>query len=85
VIDGGYYAKTPENRPLIGPLPVRGAFACCAFGGFGIMAACGSAELVADHIVGTRLPTYAAAFAPARYDDPAYVERIAAWGPTGQL
>jgi len=85
VIDGGYYAKTPENRPLIGPLPVRGAFACCAFGGFGIMAACSSAELVADHIVGARLPAYAAAFAPARYDDPAYMERIAAWGPTGQL
>ncbi len=85
VIDGGYYAKTPENRPLIGPLPVRGAFACCAFGGFGIMAACGSAELVADHIVGARLPTYGGAFAPARYDDPAYARRIAAWGPTGQL
>jgi glycine/D-amino acid oxidase-like deaminating enzyme len=86
VIDGGYYTKTPENRPLIGPLSVRGAFACCAFGGFGIMAACGAAELVADHITGARLPQHAAAFAPARYDDLAYVTRIAAWGPsTGQL
>ena len=24
VLDGGYYTKTRENRPLIGPLPVRG-------------------------------------------------------------
>ncbi|HEY3229438.1 MAG TPA: FAD-dependent oxidoreductase, partial [Roseiflexaceae bacterium] len=65
VIDGGYYTKTPENRPLIGPLAARGAFACCAFGGFGIMAACGAAELLADHICATRLPPHAAAFAPA--------------------
>lgn len=86
VIDGGYYAKTPENRPLIGPLPVRGAFACCAFGGFGIMAACGAAELIADHIVGAALPQHATAFAPSRYDDPAYLERMASWGPSiGQL
>jgi len=24
-VDGGYYCKTRENRPLIGPLPVEGA------------------------------------------------------------
>ena len=24
--DGGYYIKTRENRPLIGPLPVEGAY-----------------------------------------------------------
>ena len=23
-LDGGYYCKTPENRPLVGPLPVDG-------------------------------------------------------------
>lgn len=86
VIDGGYYAKTPENRPLIGPLPVGGAYALCGFGGFGIMAACGAAMLVADHITGASLPTYGQAFLPARYDDPLYRERIAAWsGSTGQL
>ena len=26
VIDGGYYCKTQENRPLVGPLPVAGAY-----------------------------------------------------------
>ncbi|HYK98025.1 MAG TPA: FAD-dependent oxidoreductase, partial [Candidatus Acidoferrales bacterium] len=38
VIDGGYYTRTEENRPIIGPLPMRGLYASCAFGGFGIMA-----------------------------------------------
>ncbi len=86
VIDGGYYAKTPENRPLIGPLPVDGAYALCGFGGFGIMAACGAAMLVADHMSGASLPAYAPAFLPVRYDDARYRERIAAWsGSTGQL
>jgi glycine/D-amino acid oxidase-like deaminating enzyme len=38
VVDGGYYIKTQENRPLIGPLPVRGAYILDALSGFGIMA-----------------------------------------------
>lgn len=73
VIDGGYYTETRENRPLIGPLPVRGLYASCAFGGHGIMAACGAARLVADHITAAPLPPYAHAFLLSRYDDPAYV------------
>lgn len=86
VIDGGYYAKTPENRPLIGPLPVRGLSALCAFSGFGIMAACGAAMLLADHLTGRALPAYAPALLLSRYDDPAYLARIAEWGSrSGQL
>ena len=73
VIDGGYYTETRENRPLIGPLPVRGLYANCAFGGHGIMAACGAARLVADHITAAPLPPYAHAFLLSRYEDPAYV------------
>ena len=38
-VDGGYYTKTAENRPLVGPSGVRGAFVCAAFSGFGLMAA----------------------------------------------
>lgn len=38
-VDGGYYTKTRENRPLIGPLPVEGAYVIGALSGFGIMAA----------------------------------------------
>ena len=73
VIDGGYYTETRENRPIIGPLPVRGLYASCAFGGHGIMAACGAARLVADHITAAPLPEYAHAFLLSRYDDAAYV------------
>ncbi|NJN17704.1 MAG: FAD-binding oxidoreductase [Oscillochloris sp.] len=84
-LDGGYYTKTPENRPLIGPLPVEGAYIIGAFSGFGLMAAPAAAELLAAHILGRALPSYAAAFHPQRYADPAYAARIAAWGASGQL
>ena len=36
-VDGGYYCKTRENRPLIGPLPVQGAYVVGALSGYGIM------------------------------------------------
>jgi len=84
-VDGGYYTKTVENRPLIGPLPVEGAYLFGALSGFGLMAACAGGELLAAHVTGSSLPAYAPAFLPSRYDDPAYQERLAAWGGTGQL
>jgi glycine/D-amino acid oxidase-like deaminating enzyme len=85
-VDGGYYVKTRENRPLIGPLPVEGAYVSSAYSGFGIMAGCAGGELVAAHVTGTALPDYAPAFSLARYDDPAYVRRVEAWGATtGQI
>ena len=61
-VDGGYYAKTRENRPLIGPLPVDGAYVSSAYSGFGIMASCAGGELVAAHVTGSPLPGYAPAF-----------------------
>jgi len=84
-IDGGYYTKTRENRPLACPLPVEGAFVHGALSGFGLMASPGTSELVAAHIVGGELPGYAAAFDLERYEDPAYVARLEDWGDTGQL
>jgi glycine/D-amino acid oxidase-like deaminating enzyme len=84
-VDGGYYTKTEENRPLVGPLPVSGAYVNAAHSGFGLMAAPAAGELLAAHITGSDLPAYAAAFALSRYEDPAYRERLAAWGSTGQL
>ena len=77
--------KTPENRPLIGPLPVAGAYVVGGYSGFGLMAAAGGAELLADYITGAALPEYAPAFAPQRYADPAYQARLAHWGDGGQL
>jgi glycine/D-amino acid oxidase-like deaminating enzyme len=86
VVDGGYYCKTPENRPLIGPLPVGGAFVLGALSGMGVMSAHASAELLAAHVTGDRLPMYATWFLPSRYDDPAYRALVEQWGPlVGQL
>lgn len=85
VVDGGYYTKTRENRPLIGPTAVRGAYLFGALSGYGVMAACGGAELLAAHIAGGPLPEYAAAFDLARYEDPAYRELLESWSDTGQL
>jgi glycine/D-amino acid oxidase-like deaminating enzyme len=84
-VDGGYYTRTRENRPLAGPLPVEGAFVLGALSGFGIMASAATAELVAAHLVGDRLPAYAPAFDPRRYDDPVYLARLQTWGADGQL
>jgi glycine/D-amino acid oxidase-like deaminating enzyme len=84
-MDGGYYTRTRENRPLIGPLPVAGAYIVGGLSGYGLMAACGAAELLGAHLTGAALPEHAAAFAPARYDDPAYVASLESWGDVGQL
>lgn len=84
-IDGGYYARTPENRPLIGPLVVAGAYIIGGLGGFGMMSSCGASDLLAKHIVGATLPPYASAFLPNRYDDPRYQEILKQWGASGEL
>ena len=72
VVDGGYYCRTHENRPLIGPLSAERTYVVGALSGFGIMASQAAGELLAAHVVGAELPDYATAFSPARYDDPAY-------------
>ncbi len=85
-IDGGYYCKTRENRPLITPLPVEGAYLFGALSGYGIMASQAGAELLATHITGGSLPAYAPAFQLGRYDDPQYQKLLAYWdATTGQL
>ncbi len=85
LMDGGYYTKTRENRPLVGPLPIPGAYVIGALSGFGLMAASAAGELLAAHVVGSPLPSYAPAFMLARYEDPAYQALLRDWGDTGQL
>ena len=84
-VDGGYYAKTPENRPLVGPLPLEGAFICSAFSGFGIMTAMSGGDLLAAHVTGKTLPDYAPAFLLSRYDNPQYEILMAQAISSGQL
>ena len=84
-VDGGYYTRTRENRFLSGPLPVEGAFILGALSGYGLMSSNGAADLLADHVTGRALPRYASAFRLERYDDPAYVKSLDAWGDDGQL
>lgn len=85
VVDGGYYTRTRENRPLIGPLPIRGAYVIGALSGFGIMAACAAGELLAAHLTGGALPPYAPAFVLERYQDPGYQRLLETWEEGGQL
>ena len=56
-----------------------------AYSGFGIMGACAGGELLAAHVSGTSLPAYAAAFHPARFDDPGYLDAFTSDGVDGQL
>ncbi len=83
VVDGGYYTKTAENLPLIGPLPVDGTYVIGALSGYGMMAACGAGELLAAHVVQAPVPSFAAEFLPSRVLDPAYIMTEIA--DTGQL
>lgn len=73
VVDGGYYTKTGENRPLIGPSGVEGIYLLAGFSGFGVMVSPGAADLLASHVLGLDLPAYAEALLLSRYDDPDYV------------
>jgi glycine/D-amino acid oxidase-like deaminating enzyme len=84
-VDGGYYIRTQENRPLIGPLPIEGAYISCAYSGFGVMASCAGGDLVARYITGAALPDDAPAFLLSRYQDPAYRALLDRWGDGGQL
>ena len=78
--EGGYYARTPDGRPLIGPIGTgapSGFFAVAGFAGFGAMMAAAAGDLAADLICGETAPTdVAAAFDPRRFDDAAYLESI---------
>jgi len=85
-VDGGYYCKTRENRPLIGPLPIEGAYIIGALSGYGVMASQAAAELVAAYLTGSRLPEYAPMFGLERYQDPSYQLLLENWdAQSGQL
>ena len=84
-LDGGYYTKTRENRPLVGPMGVEGAFVIGALSGYGIMSACAAGDLIAAHVTGTALPSYAPVFELSRYADSDYTKQLEQWSESGQL
>lgn len=73
---GGWYTRTEENWPLIGPMGSTGAFMNCAYSGFGTMAACAGAELCAAWVADATLPSYANDFSLARYNDAALLSTL---------
>ncbi len=84
-MDGGYYIKTRENRLLVGPSSIEGAYIIGAVSGYGIMAACAAGELLAAHISGIDLPSYAPEFSMERYENIEYQKKLGNWGESGQL
>jgi glycine/D-amino acid oxidase-like deaminating enzyme len=86
IVDGGYYCKAPDNRPLIGPTSIDGVFVLGALSGYGIMGSQGAADLLATYILDHPRPDYAPAFHPARFQDPAYQRVLATLdSKSGQL
>jgi glycine/D-amino acid oxidase-like deaminating enzyme len=83
-VDGGYYTKAPDNRPLIGPAGPEGCHVVGALSGFGVMAACAAGELAALHVSGGRVPDYADSFTVGRFDRPGYLEELGG-SDAGQL
>jgi glycine/D-amino acid oxidase-like deaminating enzyme len=84
-MDGGYYSKTRENRPLVGPAGPDGFHLLCGFSGFGVMISAGAADLVTRHITGAELPDYCESFMLSRYENPDYLAEIEALADSGQL
>jgi glycine/D-amino acid oxidase-like deaminating enzyme len=63
----------------------EGAYVIGALSGYGIMSACGAAELLAAYVMGTALPSYAPAFQLSRYSDIEYTKNLEHWSESGQL
>ncbi|MFT5484991.1 MAG: glycine/D-amino acid oxidase-like deaminating enzyme [Halieaceae bacterium] len=81
----GYYTRTRENWPIIGPLGPSGAYAVGGLSGYGTMTGCAAGDLCARYIVAKSLPGYARNFHPDRYDDEQIVDEIDMLGSDGQL
>jgi glycine/D-amino acid oxidase-like deaminating enzyme len=85
VLDGGFYTKSKDNRPIVGPTRIKGVYLIGAMSGYGIMSACGVGELLSQHINGKPIPFYANAFLLERFDDPAYLKWMESITDSGQL
>lgn len=83
---GGYYTRTKENWPLIGPTKKANVFVIGALAGYGTMSACAAGELCAKYIDRQEdLPTYAPFFHPLRYDNLDMIKKMEELQLDGQL
>ncbi|KAJ0394692.1 hypothetical protein P43SY_005651 [Pythium insidiosum] len=83
-VGGGYYCKTMDNMPLIGPAPstVDGIFLQSAMTGIGLMSSGASGQLLAAHVMGQtpsneKIARHMDSFLPSRFEDDAYVKSLA--------
>ncbi|MBT4521632.1 MAG: FAD-binding oxidoreductase [Halieaceae bacterium] len=81
----GYYTRTRENWPIIGPMDIDGLYAVAGLSGYGTMSACGAGELCADWMYGNDRPGYARNFHPTRYNDATVQAEIDSISSDGQL
>ena len=81
----GYYTKTKENMPVIGPMGVDGAYILGALSGFGTMASCAAGELIAAWVAGDDLPDYASQLSLERYDSKTSTETGTGLYQNGEL
>ena len=81
----GYYTRTKENWPIIGPLGPEGLYAVGALSGYGTMSACSAGELCADYMNDATLPGYARYFHPRRYEDARIHREVDSISSDGQL
>ncbi|MCB0064844.1 MAG: FAD-binding oxidoreductase, partial [Caldilineaceae bacterium] len=82
---GGYYTKTKENLPLIGPMGMPNTYVVGALSGYGTMSGCAAGELCAQWVAGSTLPDYAELFSLQRYANPAYQSLLETLEQTGEL
>ena len=84
--DGGFYARTPDGLPVIGPHGPVGGHVVGGLAGFGSMMAAAAGDLVARWVLDEALPDDAAAFDPRRFGRPDRgASRPAGEAPAGEL
>jgi len=82
----GYYTRTKENWPLIGPTDDPNVFVIGALSGFGTMTACAAGKLCSNYITEeNELSDYAPYFHPNRYQNEGLVQEIITCVSDGQL
>ncbi|KAG7401505.1 hypothetical protein PHYBOEH_001050 [Phytophthora boehmeriae] len=86
-VSGGYYCKTLDNLPLIGPAPntVDGIFLQSAMTGVGLMSSGASGHLLASHVMGEKLEgcglaDHVDAFLPSRFENQDYLNYLSDGG-----